>query len=294
MLFLLLAPLICFYATAAAEYAADPSFVFLIPSYNNAEWYEKNLDSVRTQSYKKYRIIYVNDASTDGTGDLVASYISKHKLWQKTVLIHNSQRMFMAFNRFLGGHLCGNNEIIVALDGDDWLKHNDVLKDLAHYYKDKRVWMTYGQFEYYPSGGKGTCADIPSFYVHHNTVRKNFWAFMHLRSYYAWLFKLIPEDDFKINDQWMTACTDVPLMYGLLEFAGPHYKFIPHVNYVLNRASPINVCKIAKKLQLKNTWIVRNRKPHRPAPPTWSTRVFAMPDVVQAFLKDACVVQTAP
>lgn len=272
----------------------DPQFVFLVPSYNNAEWYEKNLDSITNQTYKNYRIIYIDDASTDGTADLVAGYITKKNLWSKTTLIRNKKRMYMAFNRFMGGHMCTNNEIIVAVDGDDWLKHGNVLSDLKRIYANDKTWMTYGQFEFYPSGKRGNCADIPTRFVKQNSVRRNFWAFMHLRTYYAWLFKLIPEDDFKIKGEWITACTDVPLMYGLVEFAGMHYKFISDVNYILNRASPINVCKTHKSLQIKNARIVAHRTPHRPTSSASSKRTFYFPASVQAFLEESSVVQVAP
>ncbi len=55
-------------------------FVIIIPSYNNARWYEQNILSAVGQDYPDdhYRIIYKNDASTDGTGDLVGNLIAKN------------------------------------------------------------------------------------------------------------------------------------------------------------------------------------------------------------------------
>lgn len=43
------------------------SFVFIIASYNNSKWYLNNLNSIKKQTYKKWRIIYVDDCSTDDT-----------------------------------------------------------------------------------------------------------------------------------------------------------------------------------------------------------------------------------
>ncbi len=51
------------------KYTEKP-FVFIIASYNNSEWYKNNLDSVFAQDYENYRIIYIDDASPDGTGHL--------------------------------------------------------------------------------------------------------------------------------------------------------------------------------------------------------------------------------
>ncbi len=49
--------------------AADPKqFTIVIPSYNNIEYYERNLESILNQDYADYRVYYIDDASTDGFG----------------------------------------------------------------------------------------------------------------------------------------------------------------------------------------------------------------------------------
>src|SRR3989304_6153185 len=45
----------------------EKPIVVVIPSYNNKQWYQKNLDSVLTQNYHNFRIIFIDDASPDGT-----------------------------------------------------------------------------------------------------------------------------------------------------------------------------------------------------------------------------------
>jgi glycosyltransferase involved in cell wall biosynthesis len=54
--------------------------VFVIPSYNNAQWYAKNLQSVLHQNYRNYRILYVNDASQDGTDTLVEGLLERENV----------------------------------------------------------------------------------------------------------------------------------------------------------------------------------------------------------------------
>jgi glycosyltransferase involved in cell wall biosynthesis len=53
------------------------SFVVVIPSFNNALWCRRNLESVLNQAYPLFRVIYVDDASTDETPDLVAAYLAE-------------------------------------------------------------------------------------------------------------------------------------------------------------------------------------------------------------------------
>ena len=55
-----------------------PICVF-IPSFNNVQGdrYLRNLKSIFRQKYKNYRIVYVDDASPDKTGDRVMDFV-KH------------------------------------------------------------------------------------------------------------------------------------------------------------------------------------------------------------------------
>ncbi len=42
-----------------------PHFVIEITSYNSIKWYKQNLDSVFSQTYPYYRVIYIDDNSID-------------------------------------------------------------------------------------------------------------------------------------------------------------------------------------------------------------------------------------
>lgn len=42
-------------------------FVFIIPSFNNLDWYRTNIFSVISQTYYNWHIIYIDDNSTDRT-----------------------------------------------------------------------------------------------------------------------------------------------------------------------------------------------------------------------------------
>ena len=51
--------------------ATTAQFAIVIASYNNAHYFEKNLASVTSQHYRSFHVYYIDDASTDGTADLV-------------------------------------------------------------------------------------------------------------------------------------------------------------------------------------------------------------------------------
>ena len=69
----------------------EKHFIVLIPSYKNSQWYKKNLDSIFMQKYSNYHILYIDDCSPDGTGDLVEKYIKEKKQEHKVILIKNTE-----------------------------------------------------------------------------------------------------------------------------------------------------------------------------------------------------------
>ena len=52
-------------------------FIILIGSYNNEAWVSFNLDSIFTQTYKNFRVVYYNAASTDKTYQIAKTYADK-------------------------------------------------------------------------------------------------------------------------------------------------------------------------------------------------------------------------
>ena len=135
----------------------ERSIVVVIASYNNKDWYKRNLDSVFSQKYTNYRVIYVDDASPDGTGELVEQYIKEHKQEEKFTLLCNQERLGALANQYTAITSCDDMAIIVILDGDDWFAHDQVLAYMNNVYADTNVWLTYGQFKEYPSNKVGFC-----------------------------------------------------------------------------------------------------------------------------------------
>ena len=97
----------------------EKPFVIVIPSYNNAQWYDQNLSSVFNQKYSNYRVIYIDDCSTDNTYGLVKKYIEKHNQTKRVTLLRNKSNHGAMANHWRANHLCQDHEIIIDLDGDD-------------------------------------------------------------------------------------------------------------------------------------------------------------------------------
>lgn len=266
--------------------------VVVIPSYNNAQWYERNLNSVCFQDYKNYRIIYIDDCSPDGTGNLVRAYITKHKLENKVTLICNDKNCGAMANHYKAVWMCADDEIVVHLDGDDFFKHNNVLSRINCEYQNPDVWLTYGQFECFPSSVIGFCALMPKSIIQRNAFREYEWITSHVRTFYAGLFKQIKLRDFVYEDRYFDFTCDFAMMFPLLELAGSHIRFIPDVLYIYNEATPINDCKKNVVRQLHCEKLIRSKTKYKPASTYMITKRIMYPIDMVLFSSDAQAVDT--
>lgn len=170
----------------------EKAMVVVIPSYNNARWCEKNLASVLAQNYSNYRVIYVDDCSKDDTYQKVKQFIDEHNAWDKVTLIGNKERCGAMANWYNTIHNhCKDEEIVINVDGDDWLANDDVLQRVNQEYQNKDVWLTYGQFVEYPYGKECGYVGFPREVIENNYFREYGLPISHLRTYYAWLFKKV-------------------------------------------------------------------------------------------------------
>ena len=110
-------------------------FTVIIPSYNNSKWYKKNLDSIFMQKYENYHIIYIDDASPDGTGNLVEEYVKERGQSHKITIIKNKERCYSLANIYKAVYMCDDTDIIASCDGDDWWYSDRVLETLNKVYQ---------------------------------------------------------------------------------------------------------------------------------------------------------------
>lgn len=238
------------FSTIEAPQSVEKPFVIIIPSFNNEQWYFNNLASVLLQKYDNYRIIYINDASSDNTAQLVQTFLAQYDIHHKCIFIDNKNRLGALANFYNAIHLCEPNEIIIMLDGDDWLAHEFVITHLNEEYQDPNVWITYGQFMEYPSNRLGGARQLPEVVITKHAYREYDWVTTHLRTFYAGLFHKIKSEDLKYNGAFFPMAWDLAIMFPILEMAGEHSKFMSEVLYIYNRATPINDNKVNAALQI--------------------------------------------
>lgn len=248
----------------------EKPMVVIIPSYKNAEWYLNNLNSVFDQHYQNYRIIYIDDCSPDGTAALVAKLVLEKHQEARFTLIRNTKRRGALANLYDAIHSCDDDEIIVTLDGDDWLAHPKVLQTLNTVYSTQSVWLTHGNMKELRRGKDGWCIPVPQEIVFKNAFR-TYRCPSHLRTFYAWLFKRIRLEDLQYAGDFFQMTWDQAMMFPMMEMAGERHAYIKEVLYIYNDVTLLNDNKVDPQLQRDLEAIIRGKPAYQRLPTGFST-----------------------
>ena len=201
----------------------DIKFSFIISSYNNERNIKDNIYSIIYQNYRNWDIFYTNDNSTDKTEEILMNIINEFDLSDKIIYIKNNENLKQAHNKYYMYQITNKNNILCILDGDDWLSQNNVLLEINKTYTKKKCLMLYTGYKIlynnkieYISGMMEYSNEIKN----NGDYRKDKnWLFGHIRTGYAWLYKMIPKSYMIYNDKWLDRCTDMAENYCISEIA---------------------------------------------------------------------------
>lgn len=246
---------------------SEKPFVVLIASYNNEQYAKANLVSVLTQHYSNYRVVFINDCSSDHTLQIVQETIQEYAATDKVTIIDNKERKLGLRNYYEAiVEYTHDEEIIVNLDGDDFLANKNVLWLLNKIYstEQKDIWLTYGQFVTMLGKCAGWNVRIPQRVIQNNDFRSFPDMPTHLRTFYSWLFKRINKADLLYEGRFFEMTWDYAFMLPMLEMCGGRFMFIDKPLYIYNDSNPINDHKVNKALQDYYAHYIRGLLKYKP------------------------------
>lgn len=233
--------------------------------WNPGPYIHNCIKSIKSQTYKDFKVYLIDDMSTDNTNESIKSLINND---DRFVLITNSEKKFKLKNMdeiIMDENIIEDEDIIVELDGDDWFYGDDVLYFISEKYKNnKNLWLTNGSFVY-SNGQIGFSSE-----VNYKTIRKDVFTFSHLRTWKAHLWRKIDEESFlDENGEYFKSAPDVAYSLPMVEISGKnHYEFIPKIMLVYNAENQYNEHKPNSagggvSSQQKNAQYIRNKKTYR-------------------------------
>lgn len=99
----------------------ENKFTILVPNYNNGRYLEKCLNSILSQTYKKYEIIFVDDMSEDDSLDIANKMLKNQKV------IALNQKRYNGGTRNVG-IVEAKSDYTICIDSDDWFKDENVFQ----------------------------------------------------------------------------------------------------------------------------------------------------------------------
>ena len=105
----------------------------ITPLYNGKNYIEETMTSVVNQTYENWEMIIVDDCSSDGSAEVVETYIHDHQE-QRIRLLHNRENLGVANTRNAGMKEA-KGQYICFLDSDDLWK----AKKLEHQISENQI-----------------------------------------------------------------------------------------------------------------------------------------------------------
>ena len=220
--------------------------IHVVVQFYNSPWIGKCIASLRSQTGPEFRVVAIDDASTDGSYDRMRDAVVTDP---RFTLVRNEQRDGALANlcRAIDASGAEAEDVIVTVDGDDWLPHSLVLDIIAATYSNPRVLLTYGQAVTRLDGHVEPTEGYPDETVHAKSYRWDKWRATHLRTFRHGLWnKLGPSDliNPKTGQHWEMAW-DCAMMFPMLELCEPGQAvFINEILYVYNDVNPIGDNKV--------------------------------------------------
>ena len=212
-----------------------------------------------------FKCVILDDMSTDNSANVIKEIILND---DRFLFIENIDKAFALKNIYDGIIFSKpqKEDVIITLDGDDWLAHNNVLLTLKNVYETHKCWMTYGSYMEYPSNQRGMWAkQIPDHVIENNSFRNYEWCASHIRTFKYHLWQNINlEDLFDTTGEFYKMAGDLAHMFPLLELAGNKSKYISDILYVYNKSNPLNDYKINNPYQVSLEKEIRNGKKYEP------------------------------
>ena len=205
----------------------------------------------------------IDDMSTDNTRKVIEDYIKNDS---RFFLVNNEDKKYALGNiaYALEREECENNDVVILLDGDDWLASSQTLCRLSDEYVDEECYLTYGSYVYHPIGRRGVePSEYPKEVVENNAFRNDKWRASHLRTFRYELWKRLNHDDLKDDHgDYFKMTYDQAIMLPLLELAGERARYIPEVLHVYNKENPLNIDKNKAQEQYDLAQKIRQKAPY--------------------------------
>jgi glycosyltransferase involved in cell wall biosynthesis len=239
-------------------------FKIAVVGWNVEKYIDKCLGSLVNQKFKDWEVQVIIDPSSDKSFETAIKWQrDKIKIHQNNTRVYALGNIISAINMLNPS----DEDIIVTVDGDDWLIDSNSLEIVQGYYnRFPDTWVTHGSWVPYPNPSANTNNAPYSEYEFNNNIRKFSWRASHLRTFKYKIWKLIKDNDFRDEQGcYYKSAWDLAIMWPILEMSTyKRVKFIQEKLYMYNQETPYSDGIIRLKEQMYLTDYIARMKPYEP------------------------------
>jgi glycosyltransferase involved in cell wall biosynthesis len=235
-------------------------FRIVVPVRDAEAWVAKCLASIRSQDAADFRCVVLDDHSSDATLARARAAAAGDERFEVVAV---PERRYALENIADGIRRIATDpwDVVVTVDGDDWLPDRRVLSRLARVYESGDAWITYGSFQRWRGRllerlglrtKRGLAKPYPRDVVERRSFRASIWRASHLRTFRRFLWDAIRPADLRDPEgrPWRVAW-DVAFMFPMLEMAAPdHVVHVHDIVYVYNDTNPASDHRNASEDQI--------------------------------------------
>jgi glycosyltransferase involved in cell wall biosynthesis len=247
------------------------SLKVVVTTYNAMPYLRRCIDSIQMQTYSDFEVCIVDDASTQIGQRKYLDYVGRQTGWQ--ILLHEENVGPLESRLHAVEALaCQADDVVLLIDGDDWLYNNAVFGKIAALYETGRYDLTYGQHVAYPHAILGgtmpyflASAPVPPEVGETRAFRQNPFYYFHLRTFRYFLWERIDDDDLRgPNGRYFRTMTDQAVVFPMIEMAFPRIYSFQEPLYVYNIDTPWRECRTQGATMRATELYIRSRPPYSP------------------------------
>lgn len=127
------------------------SFVFILYTYNQKDWIQRSLSSILEQDYDEYRIIIVDDGSTDGSLNLASAFLQENNQESKATFIQKKRKEGELTCLYQAISNLPDQEIVIPFNAKDFLSYEGALREMNLAFQDPDIWLASASTMDFPS-----------------------------------------------------------------------------------------------------------------------------------------------
>lgn len=226
------------------EYVVKCPVSFNVTTRNCSQYLEKCLKSIVNQCDDNWSCVVTDDASDDGTWEVVKKYeiITKGKIKG----IRNTERLWKARNFHNATINLTPYTIVIELDGDDYLIDENVVSEIRRLHQTYDLVWTQHEIdkEHYVDWHSWTSTLLEWNWTRNFPARNAIWNKAHhpghLRTFKKFLYDEIPIDDFMFNNKWVKTAFDCIYYTALIEMTEPRLRYFYDKSLLIYNVLPHN------------------------------------------------------